>query len=301
MDSNSINYCLRLHEQKVDGTKRHFQDLPPTSKFPNNCPLQKTSPTSNMIVVGNSTPQRSVSSLGMMGAKDCIAFNTVTAAAAAANAATVAAKEVANIAMVHASTPAAALKAATAAAQAAAIKAENIAACVLLKATTKAKGGCPKGTTHKNLLKRKDTEKQCVDEVTKYYKQLCIGAKSGRQRKGSLLNIITQTKEDYGLTSFDISKQTIHSHIKRNLLSAPHYGIKSPLYKIKSVIVEMIIAMGNMRQPLTSMEGLQLVKSFIKESAYEKKVIEFKVKRGWSNDRTNPGEVGMSYWRNFLQ
>ena len=107
--------------------------------------------------------------------------------------------------------------------------------------------------------------------------------------------MINSTIEEFGLTSFYVSKKTIRTHITQNSLSVSHPGVRSPLHEIEAVIVEMIIALRNMRQPLKAAKGLQLVNLLIKELSYEGKVIKFKIKRGWTNEGTNHGKLRMKY------
>jgi hypothetical protein len=53
--------------------------------------------------------------------------------------------------------------------------------------------------------------------------------------------------------------------------------------------------MGNVRQPLTPTEGLQLMNSLIKDQELEKKLKEFKRQRKLGGSEEFLGEVGWSY------
>jgi hypothetical protein len=52
--------------------------------------------------------------------------------------------------------------------------------------------------------------------------------------------------------------------------------VSSPIEEAEEALVELCIAMGNIRQPLMATEGLQLMNSLIKDQPVQEKLKEFK-------------------------
>jgi hypothetical protein len=59
-------------------------------------------------------------------------------------------------------------------------------------------------------------------------------------------------------------------------LSPSHPGVTSALPAAEETLVELCIAMGNMWQPLTPTEGLQIMNSLIHNREIQEELMEFK-------------------------
>jgi hypothetical protein len=106
-----------------------------------------------------------------------------------------------------------------------------------------------------------------------------------------LAKLIREKKAESGVPrAFYISERTILSRIKQNQIDPPHPGVSSPIKEAEEALVELCIAMGNIPQPLTATEGLQLMNSLIKDQPVQEKLKEFKWRQ---QPRRQPGA-----WKN---
>jgi hypothetical protein len=127
--------------------------------------------------------------------------------------------------------------------------------------TTK-KTGRPKGTTKMKLYNDVQQRKVCMAEIAKDYDRKmnevkATGGIQTRVTKGYMKDLIEEKKKEYGIAkSFYISVETIKTRLKKRQLDPPHPGILSPIASAEETLVQMLIAMGNMRQPLTPTKGL---------------------------------------------
>jgi hypothetical protein len=162
-------------------------------------------------------------------------------------------------------------------------------------------GGRPKGSTRANIGKENILKRKCKAEIAIAYENKKKEMKAaGHQHvsKGYLTDLIRQKKKDLGISkSYYISKKTIFTHLCTKRLDPTHPGVESPLLSAEESLVQICIAMGNVRQPLTPTEGLQLMNSLIKGREVREKLIDFKCQRRI----VGLGEVGRSNWRLFMR
>ena len=126
----------------------------------------------------------------------------------------------------------------------------------------------------------------------------------GRIKKGLFNEIVKDANNKFN-TNEQISIKTIQSRYRRKNLYVEHRGTPTPMAPLESALLEIVIQMGKMNQPLTVNEGLQLANSMIKPgSNVEKKVLSYLKSRGqYKIDGTStksPGNLlGVGYWHGF--
>jgi hypothetical protein len=165
--------------------------------------------------------------------------------------------------------------------------------------------GRPKGSTRDSIKKANDNIEECKVEISlAYQKKMNESKAAGRERvtPGYLTNLIRDTKTAKGIPKdYYISEKTIKARIIRKKLHPPHPGTSSPLEGAEEAVVQILIQMGNIRQPLTATEGLQLMNGLIKNQDLQRKLIDFKLKRRMKGDLEHLGRVGKSYWNGFMK
>jgi hypothetical protein len=74
------------------------------------------------------------------------------------------------------------------------------------------------------------------------------------------------------------------------------------MLEVEPYLVELIIKLAEMRQPITSAQGLQLANSLINGTSIKGKIIEWK-KRNCHAFKVGKGklELGEGYWRSFMR
>jgi hypothetical protein len=163
------------------------------------------------------------------------------------------------------------------------------------------KAGRPKGTTVNDLNKENTLKDKCKANIAiAYASHKTKMREAGRDRvsKGYLRKLIRDTKLDLGISeNYYIAEKTIFTRLSVKRLNPSHPGVESPLLPAEESLVQICIAMGNARQPLTPTEGLHLMNSLIKDSELQEKLISFKRQRRLGNS----GEVGRSYWTLFMR
>ena len=159
--------------------------------------------------------------------------------------------------------------------------------------------GRPQGTTALDRKRQKDKEIQCKNAITIKFKAAKKEAERRNKRvtKGKLEKIIETEKKIFGLTTTKISKSTIRTRVLKNALICTHAGQCSPLQKIEPILVQIIVQMARIRQPLTPSEGLQLVNSLIDGMHIQQELIQWKRKFSINSY----GYVGTGYWNAFMK
>ena len=165
--------------------------------------------------------------------------------------------------------------------------------------------GRPVGTTKVNIAKMNSKKAACITSIaTKYQCKF----EEGKRKftivpRGYLDDLIIAEKHQYGLPQdFYISRETILSRSKRK---NPATAVTaSPIEGAEESLVQICITMGNVRQPLTPTEGIQLMNSLIKDRDLQKDLIEYKKRRRNLGQGLYPerlGEVGRGYWTGFMR
>jgi len=169
--------------------------------------------------------------------------------------------------------------------------------------------GRPKGTTEVEKRAQHEKKAECLKAIVSSYTSAkndnsdgTTESKGVRVAKGFLSNLINEKKKEFGLSDDAIiSQHTVFYRMKNNIQRGP--GLQSPLHGLEPTIVEILIQMSDCRQPLTKAEGLAFTNSLIKGTVYETLVSEHQEKYcGATMKRmTRKGEVGNSFWQNFMQ
>ena len=124
-------------------------------------------------------------------------------------------------------------------------------------------------------------------------------------KKNELDDFIEQKTKESGLTDVKIKKKSVQQRVyRKRLLVARHPGPTSPMKPVEEYIVSILNQMANMRQALCVSEGLALANALIEGTEWEKKVIEFKKKRGWNelDDKGNKKQpLGKKWYKGFFK
>jgi hypothetical protein len=113
--------------------------------------------------------------------------------------------------------------------------------------------------------------------------------------------VIDAAKVKYNLDkSVNICCGTVWQRVKRNS-NGGQIGQTSPMLEVETYLVELILKLAEMRQPITTSQGLQLVNSLINGTSIKKHVIEWK-KRNCQAFKSGKGKHKLSegYWRSFI-
>jgi hypothetical protein len=171
-----------------------------------------------------------------------------------------------------------------------------------MESTSSKIAGRPKGTTiaaGKSLEQRVDlATKEAVDWLANYNKK---SKSKKRLKKGLLMEVIRAAKEKYFVDdNISICCGTVRQRVKRNSNSG-HVGQTSPMLQVEPYLVELIIKLAEMRQPITTSQGLQVANSLINGTSTKKTVIEWK-SRNCHAFKTGKGKFELSegYWRGFM-
>jgi hypothetical protein len=149
--------------------------------------------------------------------------------------------------------------------------------------------GRPTGTTLEAKVKRTKARADCINEITKcYIDEMEAKIYNNRQKtsNGFLTNLILNKWRQYGLLNCEFNKnnmvspETIRNRFKKSKDKfALHCGTRSPLENIEELVCEILIQMGNIRQPLNVSESIKLANSLIQGSDVQQNLINFKTKQ----------------------
>ena len=123
--------------------------------------------------------------------------------------------------------------------------------------------------------------------------------------KNGLFNKIVKDANNKFNTIEQISIKTIRSRYCTKNLYFEHRGTLTPMAPLESALLEIVIQMGEMNQPLTVNEGLQLANSTIKPgSNVEKNVVSYLKARGQdkidgASTKSPDNLLGVGYWQGF--
>ena len=100
-----------------------------------------------------------------------------------------------------------------------------------------------------------------------------------------------------------MNKQAIRSRLKLNhKLLIAHPGPSSPMSRIEPLLLDMILQLSDMNAPVTCREGLELVRSLVKDSVMINKINSWKDKHlhqdldDESDDEDNDQEIIGKGW-----
>jgi hypothetical protein len=161
------------------------------------------------------------------------------------------------------------------------------------------------GTTDAKSRLVDQTQKDCSNSIAQEYQKKQREADGERRVGKGLLNIIiNKKKREFGVhEDHYISHKTIRARLYRKQpVTIRGGGVQSPLADIEQVFVDLCRGMGKIRQPLTVMESMVLMNSLIDGTVYQKRLIEYKLRRG-SQEMNNDdlGKVGRGWWDGFIK
>jgi hypothetical protein len=174
-------------------------------------------------------------------------------------------------------------------------------------APTRKSGGRPKGSTDAAKHDVDQKYKACVNSIVIDYvaEKKKSDETSKRLPKNFLQNLIMRKQSEHKVTD-EIKPKTIYSRVSRHVknpemhkLETMHPGTSSPLADVEANIVEIILGMQQIRQPLTKLEVIKLMNDAIKGTALEEDFAKFKKKRTHSDD--DEVVVGNGWWSHFLK
>lgn len=124
--------------------------------------------------------------------------------------------------------------------------------------------GWPQGTTKMEQYNKNNTRSNVWMILHKCLQKKDELTKSGKRLpNGWLQGVIDSKKKEYNAPHFIVNYTTIHRWKTCNNVTPLHSSVASPVAAIEPELLEICIAMGNARQPLTSLEGLELANSLI--------------------------------------
>ena len=162
----------------------------------------------------------------------------------------------------------------------------------------RSKGGRPVGTTMKAKEERKINTFKAKNEIAKRFSAVKRNNKIGKVRNGTLKQIIKQVKNEFNVNNAEISPSAIRQRFYRKREVCHHVaGHISPLERIESSVIAIVIHMARIRQSLCPSEGLRLVNSLIKDTDIQNELVAWKQKYSNNNSPT----VGLGYWSRFMK
>ena len=128
--------------------------------------------------------------------------------------------------------------------------------------------------------------------------------KEDRKRlpRNFLRNLLYEINRKYNLEGkHKVQTSTIKSRLKSNRkLIVEQEGNTSPLIKIEKIAVELLIRCGEMNQPLSCEQGLDLIQSLVKNDEMKEEIFSW-IKENCHPNSDNEELIGARYWRNFLK
>lgn len=130
--------------------------------------------------------------------------------------------------------------------------------------------GRPIGSSMVNKMKQETVRLKCVSEISTIYRKELreCRKKNSLTSKCYLTKLIKRKWEEYELDDVTIvSSETIRSRVKRGKLYASHPGTPPVLPEIvEKVIVDVVLMMGKIRNPLCVSQIIELANSIIMNS-----------------------------------
>jgi hypothetical protein len=124
--------------------------------------------------------------------------------------------------------------------------------------------GRPKGTTAADFMCLEERIESAMKEVAEWLARNTTKSRSKKRlKKGLLQGVINVAKEKFDLDdSINICCGTVRQRVQQNS-NGGHIGQASPMLDVEPYLVDLIIKLGEMRQPITTSQGLQLANSLI--------------------------------------
>ena len=169
-------------------------------------------------------------------------------------------------------------------------------------ACTRKKRGRPQKTA---ALQLKKLKVQGKNDIMEKWMTEVRNRKGGDTQKALFNKAVMEVKEKLSLpVEFNFSYRTAQARRNRkdrNVI-VPYgcgNGTGSPLAGLESDVVEVIIMMASIRQPLNPSQGLALLNSMMEGTCHQEKLIRWK--KVYHPDSTDLGYVTHSYWQGFMR
>jgi hypothetical protein len=163
--------------------------------------------------------------------------------------------------------------------------------------------GHPKGTTAAAAMSLKQRTELATKEAADWLANIYKKSKSKKHLMKDLLSeaIEAAKKKHFLPEDTTICTGTIRQRVKRNGNSG-HVGQTSPMVQVEPYLVELIIKLAEIRQPITTSQALQLANSLIKGKSIQKQIIEWKTHNCRAfKSAEGKIELGEGNWRSFLK
>jgi hypothetical protein len=160
-------------------------------------------------------------------------------------------------------------------------------------------GGRKKGSTIQAKIKNEQAVKLATTSIATKYLALKSSAKlSGKNvKRNSLNNIINDTANEFGLTPSSINSGTVKSRIMSSNPSGFAPQRISPLAEIEPLILQWVIKLAEMGQPLTKTGIISLANEIIDSTYHSDRLSNFKQKRKINNET----QAGVRWYNGFLK
>ena len=153
--------------------------------------------------------------------------------------------------------------------------------------SSKKRGGRPRGTSRAEQDDAAKRYKECLNSITTAYaNEKKISELTLKPMPISFLQDLIRKKKSEFNVAADIPHKTIFSRVLRNKsdpdkhkLNSMHPGTSSPLAAVEKTIVDIIIGMAQIRQPMTKTEVIKMMNDAIKGTPLQEEFAKFKNKR----------------------
>jgi hypothetical protein len=171
------------------------------------------------------------------------------------------------------------------------------------------KGGRPRGSSNDEKERRQERKEKAISWAVQRLKMLvkdpAMVDASGKWRRGVLTDLAREAREKLHVDERELVKaDTIRKRFDRDKPFSTRNGPDSPLKDIEPIFVATCIAMQRILLPLNQKSFLNFVNSFIQDTEWEKKVLEFKetnLKYKSPMGREHFANLGTAYYRGFMK
>lgn len=171
------------------------------------------------------------------------------------------------------------------------------------------KGGRPQGSSNDEKQQRQESKENAISWAVQrlqiLVKDPTMVHGSGKWRRGVLPDLAREAQEKFRVDERELVKaDTIRKRFDRDKPFQTRCGPDSPLKDIEPIFVATCIAMQRILLPLNQKSFLNFVNSFIEDTEWEKKVLEFKeknLKYKLPMGRERRANLGIAYYRGFMK
>jgi hypothetical protein len=163
--------------------------------------------------------------------------------------------------------------------------------------------GRPKDTTDAATREHSDSIEQATSKAVLELHEMKSKTKNNKTqvKKGSLKKIIASAKKKFCVPdSIIITTQTARQRLKRGRNNG-HTGHKTPMEDVAPYLIELIKKLSDMRTPIITSQGVELVNSLIVRKLVETALKTWKSKYSHGYRRNSDIKLGKTYWKKFLK